>query len=117
MPDLFRHPPSRRLGIRDSNFVRAEARRTQRGSVTPLRPPRLCANHFSSTHVASIDIGYELAHIPMMRKVAHSEEREKLKPSMDDETQYLLRSPRNAERLLDAVRGFEAGDDKAVPFE
>jgi len=33
-----------------------------------------------------------------------------------EETLYLLRSPRNAERLLDAVRGFEAGDDKAVPF-
>ncbi len=32
-----------------------------------------------------------------------------------DETLYLLRSPRNAERLLDAVRGFEAGDE-GVPF-
>lgn len=27
-----------------------------------------------------------------------------------EETLYLLRSPRNAERLLDAIRGLEAGD-------
>ncbi len=32
-----------------------------------------------------------------------------------EETLYLLRSPRNAERLLDAVRGFEQGDE-GVPF-
>ena len=32
-----------------------------------------------------------------------------------EETLYLLRSPKNAERLLDAVRGFEAGDE-GVPF-
>ena len=28
-----------------------------------------------------------------------------------EETLYLLRSPKNAERLLEAVRGFEAGDE------
>ncbi len=33
-----------------------------------------------------------------------------------EETLYLLRSPRNAERLLDAVRGFEAGEQEAVAF-
>jgi antitoxin YefM len=33
-----------------------------------------------------------------------------------EETLYLLRSPRNAERLLAAARGFEAGDKEAVPF-
>jgi antitoxin YefM len=27
-----------------------------------------------------------------------------------EETLYLLRSPRNAERLLEAIRGLEAGD-------
>jgi antitoxin YefM len=32
-----------------------------------------------------------------------------------EETLYLLRSPKNAERLLDAVRGFETGDEGA-PF-
>lgn len=82
----------------------------------------------------------------MVQTVSYSEAREKLKAMIDkvvadrapiaitrqrgegavlvsesewasiEETLYLLRSPRNAERLLDAVRGFEAGDDKAVPF-
>jgi len=37
-----------------------------------------------------------------------------------EETLYLLRSPRNAARLLDAVRGFEAGDagvtERGVPL-
>ncbi len=33
-----------------------------------------------------------------------------------EETLYLLRSPKNAERLLEAVRGFEAGEAEAVPF-
>ena len=33
-----------------------------------------------------------------------------------EETLYLLKSPRNAERLLEAVRGFEAGDMQAVPL-
>lgn len=33
-----------------------------------------------------------------------------------EETLYLLRSPKNAERLLEAVRGFEADDAAAVPF-
>ena len=32
-----------------------------------------------------------------------------------EETLYLLRSPKNAERLLEAVRGFEAGDE-GVPL-
>ena len=33
-----------------------------------------------------------------------------------EETLYLLRSPRNAERLLEAVRGFEAGEAEAISF-
>lgn len=33
-----------------------------------------------------------------------------------EETLYLLRSPKNAERLLAAVRGFEAGDEAGVPL-
>ena len=37
-----------------------------------------------------------------------------------EETLHLLRSPRNAERLLEAVRGFEAGDagidERGVPL-
>lgn len=33
-----------------------------------------------------------------------------------EETLYLLRSPNNAERLLEAVRGFEAGDAEAIAF-
>lgn len=31
-----------------------------------------------------------------------------------EETLYLLRSPKNAERLLEAVRGFEAGDEPGI---
>lgn len=31
-----------------------------------------------------------------------------------EETLYLLRSPKNAERLLEAVRGFEAGEDSVA---
>jgi antitoxin YefM len=76
----------------------------------------------------------------MMRAISYSEARENLKSVIDqvvadstpiaitrqrgkgavlvseddwasiEETLYLLRSPRNAARLLDAVRGFEAGD-------
>jgi len=33
-----------------------------------------------------------------------------------EETLYLLRSPKNAERLLEAVRGFEASDAEAISF-
>ncbi len=33
-----------------------------------------------------------------------------------EETLYLMRSPRNAERLLEAVRGFEAGETEAISF-
>ena len=33
-----------------------------------------------------------------------------------EETLYLLRSPKNAERLLEAVRGFEAGEVEAISF-
>ena len=33
-----------------------------------------------------------------------------------EETLYLLRSPKNAARLLEAVRGFEAGEAEAISF-
>ncbi|RYG96216.1 MAG: type II toxin-antitoxin system Phd/YefM family antitoxin [Alphaproteobacteria bacterium] len=33
-----------------------------------------------------------------------------------EETLYLLRSPKNAERRLEAVRGFEAGQAKGIDF-
>ena len=33
-----------------------------------------------------------------------------------EETLYLLRSPKNAERLLEAVRGFEADEPKAIDY-
>jgi antitoxin YefM len=33
-----------------------------------------------------------------------------------EETLHLLRSPKNAERLLEAVRGFEDGKAEVVPF-
>lgn len=33
-----------------------------------------------------------------------------------EETLYLLRFPKNAERLLAAVRGFEAGEEAGVPL-
>ena len=33
-----------------------------------------------------------------------------------EETLYLLRFPKNAERLLAAVRGLEAGEDAGVPL-
>lgn len=33
-----------------------------------------------------------------------------------EETLYLLRSPTNAARLLEAVRGFESGGDQGVAF-
>ena len=33
-----------------------------------------------------------------------------------EETMYLLRSPKNAERLLEAVRGFEAGDVPGIDY-
>ena len=33
-----------------------------------------------------------------------------------EETMYLLRSPKNAERLLVAVRGFDAGDVPGIDY-
>lgn len=33
-----------------------------------------------------------------------------------EETLYLLRSPVNAKRLLEAVRGFEAGEAAGIPL-
>jgi antitoxin YefM len=33
-----------------------------------------------------------------------------------EETLHLMSSPANAKRLMEAVRGFEAGDAEAVPF-
>jgi antitoxin YefM len=94
----------------------------------------------------SIDIGQKTVHPPLMQTVTYSEARENLKSVIDkvaadrapvmitrqrgenvvmisasewagmEETLYLLRSPKNAERLLEAVRGFEADDAEAVPF-
>lgn len=93
-----------------------------------------------------IDIGHNTVHLPRMQTVTYSEARENLKSVLDkvvadrapvmitrqrgenvvlisasewagmEETLYLLRSPENAERLLEAVRGFEADDAEAVPF-
>lgn len=93
-----------------------------------------------------IDIGQNFVHINPMQAVSYSEARENLKAMIDkvvadhaplaitrqrgegavlvsasewasiEETLYLLRSPKNAERLLEAVRGFEAGEAEAVPF-
>lgn len=93
-----------------------------------------------------IDIGQRFVHICRMQAVSYSEARENLKSMIDkvvadraplaitrqrgegavlvsasewasiEETMYLLRSPKNAERLLAAVRGFEADDQKAVPL-
>ena len=93
-----------------------------------------------------IDIVQNFVHINPMQAVSYSEARENLKAMIDkvvadhaplaitrqrgegavlvsasewasiEETLYLLRSPKNAERLLEAVRGFEAGEAEAVPF-
>lgn len=87
-----------------------------------------------------VDIGQFVVQIYRMQAVSYSEARENLKAMIDkvvadraplaitrqrgegavlisasewasiEETLYLLQSPRNAERLLEAVRGFEAGD-------
>ena len=87
-----------------------------------------------------IDIGQNIVRISTMHAISYSEAREKLKAVIDkviadrapiaitrqrgegavlvsesewasiEETLYLLRSPKNAERLLDAIRGLDAGD-------
>ena len=87
-----------------------------------------------------IDIGQNIVHISTMHAISYYEAREKLKAVIDkviadrapiaitrqrgegavlvsesewasiEETLYLLRSPKNAERLLDAIRGLDAGD-------
>ena len=87
------------------------------------------------------DIGQQLVHITLMQAVSYSEARENLKSMIDkvvadraplaitrqrgegavlisasewasiEETLYLLRSPANAKRLLEAVRGFESGEE------
>ncbi|MET3438242.1 hypothetical protein [Sphingomonas sp. 1185] len=49
-----------------------------------------------------------------MQAVSYAEASENLE-AMIEETRYLLRSSKNAERLLDAVRGFEA-DGQGVPL-
>ncbi|MFC3442990.1 type II toxin-antitoxin system Phd/YefM family antitoxin [Sphingobium rhizovicinum] len=96
--------------------------------------------------MGSVDVGHSFVHIQAMRSVSYSEARENLKAMIDkvvadrtplaitrqrgegavlvsesewasiEETLYLLRSPRNAERLLEAVRGFEAGEAKGLDF-
>lgn len=95
---------------------------------------------------AIIDIGQNIVHIKAMHAISYSEARETLKAVIDkviadrapiaitrqrgegavlvsesewasiEETLYLLGSPKNAERLLEAVRGFEAGEAKGVDF-
>jgi antitoxin YefM len=88
-----------------------------------------------------VDIGQIVVHMTLMQTVSYSEARENLKAMIDkvvadrapltitrqrgegavlisqsewasiEETLHLLSSPRNAERLLEAVRGFEAGEE------
>jgi antitoxin YefM len=90
--------------------------------------------------VITIDVGQSFVHIRFMKAISYSEARENLKSVIDqavadrapiaitrqrgegavlisesewasiEETLYLLRSPANAARLLDAVRGLEAGE-------
>lgn len=87
-----------------------------------------------------LDIGHSFVHTDGMRAISYSEARENLKTVIDqvvadcapiaitrqrgegavlvsesdwasiEETLHLLRSPKNAERLLAAVRGLEKGD-------
>lgn len=89
----------------------------------------------------TIDVVQNIVHIAVMQTVTYSEARENLKAMIDkvvadrapliitrqrgegavlisesewasiEETLYLLRSPKNAQRLLEAVRGFERGDE------
>ncbi len=93
-----------------------------------------------------VDIGQGFVHSLAMQAVSYSEARENLKAMIDkvvadraplaitrqrgegavlvsasewasiEETLYLLRSPKNAERLLEAVRGFEGDEPKAIDF-
>jgi antitoxin YefM len=98
----------------------------------------------ANPHAPVIDIGQSSVHLSGMHAVSYSEARENLKAMIDkvvadrapiaitrqrgegavlisesewssiEETLYLLRSPRNAERLLEAVRGFEAGEEQGI---
>lgn len=107
---------------------------------------RGCGARASVTTADILDIEQNVAHPCPMQTVTYSEARENLKAVLDkvvadrgpvmitrergenvvlisasewagmEETLYLLRSPKNAERLLEAVRGFEADDAEAVPF-
>ena len=97
----------------------------------------------------ALDIGQQIAQFMLMQRISYADARENLKSVIDkviadrapiaitrqrgegvvmisasewasiEETLYLLRSPKNAERLLGAVRGFEWGDapvhELAVP--
>ena len=92
-----------------------------------------------------IDIGQKIGHIGVMQTVTYSEARDNLKAVMDkaladrapilitrqrgenvvmisaeewagmEETMYLMASPKNAARLLEAVRGFEA-DEPGIAY-
>ncbi len=94
----------------------------------------------------TVDVGQSSVHISVMQAVSYSEARENLKSMIDkvvadraplaitrqrgegavlvsasewasiEGTLYLLRSPANAKRLLEAVRGFEASEAEAIPF-
>lgn len=93
-----------------------------------------------------MDIGQSFVHISAVQTVTYSEARENLRAMIDkvvadrapltitrqrgegavlisesewasiEETLYLLSSPKNAERLLEAVRGFEAGEVKGIDY-
>lgn len=97
-------------------------------------------------HGATLTLDRPLSICTIMQTVTYSEARENLKKVMDkavadrapvlitrqlgenvvmisaeewagmEETLHLMSSPANAKRLMEAVRGFEAGDSEAVPF-
>jgi antitoxin YefM len=95
----------------------------------------------------AVDYGQNIVHTAPMKAISYSEARDNLKSVIDkvvadrapiaitrqrgegavlisesewasiEETLYLLRSPRNAARLLEAVRGFEAGEEPGIALE
>lgn len=110
-----------------------------------MAPCNLRARPGASILTEHLDIVQNFVQLTAMRAVSYSEARDNLKAMIDqvvadrapiaitrqrgegavlvsesdwasiEETLYLLSSPRNAERLLEAVRGFEAGEE-GVPL-